>query len=340
MHSDGIVILSGHEVGSLLAGQEREIIEAVRRAYEAHARGASSLPHSTFLRFPDESSNRIIALPAYLGDGFEVAGLKWVSSFPRNLELGLDRASAVLILSSPETGRPEAILEGSIISARRTAASAALAAQHLQGAERATRMAVVGCGLINFETVRFVRAACPEVRSLVVFDLDSARAESFRDTCKSAFSELEVETAGRIEEALGSAPLISLATTATTPHISDLSPCAPGSTILHISLRDLTPEVILANDNIVDDVDHVARAQTSIHLAEQQVGNRDFVRGTLADVLGGTSPRSDERRIAIFSPFGLGVLDLAVGNLVYERSKAQQLGTVIPSFCPTSGLMK
>jgi 2,3-diaminopropionate biosynthesis protein SbnB len=340
LHSDGIVILSGHEVGSLLAGQEKEIIEAVRRAYEAHANGASSLPHSTFLRFPNESSNRIIALPAYLGDGFEVAGLKWVSSFPRNLELGLDRASAVLILSSPQTGRPEAILEGSIISARRTAASAALAAQHLQGDERATRMAVIGCGLINFETVRFVRAACPEVRSLVVFDLDAARANSFGETCKSAFEGLEVETAVRIEEALGSAPLISLATTATTPHISDLSPCAPGSTILHISLRDLTPEVILANDNIVDDVDHVARAQTSIHLAEQQVGNRDFVRGTLADVLNGTSPRSDARRIAIFSPFGLGVLDLAVGNLVYERSKAQHLGTVIPSFCPTSGLMK
>jgi len=53
----GIVILNGDETLSLLAGRELEIVDVVQRAYEAHARGESMLPHSTFLQFPDAESS-------------------------------------------------------------------------------------------------------------------------------------------------------------------------------------------------------------------------------------------------------------------------------------------
>lgn len=337
MCDNDILIIKGSDVAALLEGQELEVIRTVAKAYAAHARGESSLPHSTFLRFPDDPVSRIIALPAYLGDGFDVAGIKWVASFPSNLERGLDRASAVVILSSPTTGRPEAIVEGSIISAQRTAASAALAALALHQRRNDTSFGLVGCGLINFEVARYLLASQPHLRRVVVYDKSWERAESFRESCERHFPQLDVSVVDDLDTVFRQAALISFATTAVKPHIFDLSACMPGTTILHVSLRDLAPEVILACDNVVDDVDHVCRAQTSVHLAEQVSGGRDFIRCTLSDVLAGNCPvRQTPQGAQVFSPFGLGVLDMAVGKFVRDLGIAKGVGTLVPSFLPAA----
>ena len=333
MHDGDLLIVKGHEVDELLTGRELQLMQTVREAYETHHAGQSSLPHSTSLRFSHNDRNRIIALPAYLGGDFEVAGLKWISSFPENLNRGLERASAVMVLNSTSTGRPETILEGSLISAKRTAASAILAARTLTIGQEISTVGLVGAGLINFEVVRFLVASCAELSTLRVFDLDLSRATQFQNKCHETFDRVKVEVVRDIKDAFRNSSLISLATTATTPHIDDLSHCDPGTVILHISLRDLSPEVIFACDNIVDDVDHVCCANTSVHLAEQLVGNRDFIRCSLAEILrGDAGARRDEDSIAIFSPFGLGVLDLAVGTLVRDLAIANRVGTTLNSF--------
>lgn len=335
MHDGDIRILKGSEVRAVLAGRELELIQAVRMAYETHGDGDSSLPHSTFLRFPGQPLNRIIALPAYLGGECRIAGIKWVSSFPDNLHLGVDRASAVLIMNSPQTGRPETVLEGSVISAKRTAASAALAAQCLLSGNKVGRVGMIGCGLINFETARFLLALFPEVETFVLFDKDGARAKQFENKCRRTFNKVGIEIAEDVKAVLRNSPLISIATTALTPHIGELRECPRGSAILHTSLRDLAPEVILSCDNVVDDIDHVCRAQTSVHLAEQVVGHRDFIRCTLADILRGRAPaRKGSETVSVFSPFGLGVLDLAVGKLVRDLALQRGPETVIGSFLP------
>jgi ornithine cyclodeaminase len=330
-----LLLLSGREVSDLLAGQETEILHAVRRAYEAHARNQTALPFSTFLRFPADDRNRVIALPAYLGDSFNVAGIKWIASFPGNIERHMNRASAVIILNSPQTGIPEAIIEGSLISAKRTGASAALAAQQIHQFADETRFGLIGAGPINFEVLRFLLVAQPLLTSCVVFDLEETRVKQFAQKCAVEFPGLKLESAAAVEDVLSSCSLSSIATNARRPHISDLSASSPGSTILHVSLRDLTPEIILGSDNIVDDVDHVCRAQTSVHLAEQLTGDRSFLRCTLGDILTGAAPaRRDANSVAVFSPFGLGILDLAVSSLVCDLARDHKAGTVVESFLP------
>jgi ornithine cyclodeaminase len=332
----GLLLLTGNDILSLLMGREMEIMRAVQGAYLAHARGQSSLPQSTFLRFPLDSINRIIALPAYLEDEVKIAGVKWISSFPDNPKSGLDRASAVIILNSTQTGVPEALMEGSIISAKRTAASAALAAKHLRVEPDAPSITgLIGCGLINYEIVRFLLTACPDLRRFIIYDLDRSRARHFRGVCLISFSDLEMEIAEDAAGVLRPCSLISLATTASRPHIFDLSGCRPDCTVLHISLRDLSPQVILLADNVVDDIGHVCRAETSVHLAEQLAGCRDFIRCTLADILSGSAaPRGSGRKVTIFSPFGLGILDLAVADLAYRLAAESDYGTAIDRFLP------
>lgn len=330
-----MLILGASDVRAVLDGAERDVLSVVREAYSLHALGRTAVPHSVFLRFPSDDRNRIIALPAYLGTDCPVSGVKWVSSFPGNVTQGLDRASAAIILNSMRTGAPEVLLEASAISARRTAAGAALAAATLSSRAPETGVSLIGCGLINFEVLTYLRVALPSVRSLTLYDMRRDRADSFARKALSRWPDLRVDVAEQVTDAMTANTLVCLATTATVPHL-DATVARPGTLVLHLSLRDFTAESIRSCVNIVDDADHVFRAGTSLHLAERDVGTRDFVASSIGDVLvSGTQYVRDAAAVTVFSPFGLGCLDLAVADLVRQGALSRGLGTSLEDFLPT-----
>ena len=334
MSDNDVLIIGAAEVEAALKGRETHVIDAVQKAYETHCRGASSLPHSSFLRFPDSDKDRIICLPAYLGGDYQLAGVKWIASMPDNVARGMERASAVIILNDRVTGRPVAVMEGSIISKQRTAASAALASRVLAQGEPNT-IGFVGCGPINTSVAQFLTTVWPNTGRLVAFDLDSARAETFGVELLTRRPGLDFHVAANLQELLKECSMVSFGTTAIKPYVDDLEASPAGATILHVSLRDLTADVVLSNHNIVDDLDHVNRAATSIHLASEQAGHTNFVHSSLGDLLLGKTklPQRDGRKF-IFSPFGLGVLDLAVADLVLNTVADEGDGVLVKSFLP------
>ncbi|WP_316754414.1 2,3-diaminopropionate biosynthesis protein SbnB [Streptomyces herbicida] len=319
-------VISGAQVQQALAGREKEIVELVEATYRLHGAGDSVNPPSYFLRFPDRPKSRIIALPASIGGEDHVDGLKWVSSFPDNVAAGLPRASAVLILNDHDTGYPFACLESSIISATRTAASAALAADWLSRSRpRPTRIGFFGTGLIARYIHTFLAGTGWSFDQIGVYDVSADSTAGFTGYLRQAGTTAQVQVHDTAEELIRSSDLVVFATVAGEPHVTDQAWFAHHPLVLHVSLRDLAPEILLASANVVDDVEHCLKADTSPHLAEQLTGSRDFLDGTLDDVMCARHILPADRTV-IFSPFGLGVLDLAVGKYVYDEvARAGQL---------------
>ncbi|MFF0445676.1 2,3-diaminopropionate biosynthesis protein SbnB [Streptomyces sp. NPDC004609] len=331
-----MLILRRSDVTDVLSGREAETIDLVADAYRLHDEGLTSLPHSTFLRFPEErhGRDRIIGLPAYRGGERPVAGMKWIASFPGNVASGRERASASIVLNSLDDGHPVALVEGAVISARRTAASAALAARELTAGNAPDTVLLIGCGVINLEILRFLTAALPGLRQAALYDTEPERAARFAERCAREVPGVKAYPVRNAAEALGEHRLVSLATTAAVPHM-DLSACGPDTTVLHISLRDLTADAILRALNVVDDADHVCRERTSLDLAQRRTGDRSFVAASIGALLRGTAAIDREpRRPVVFSPFGLGVLDIALAEYVRTEAARRGLGVRVEGFLP------
>jgi len=316
-------IIIGNTIKKILTTSRREIIGVVHNAYLSHHKNLTVNPDSYFLRFPNKPESRIIALPAAIRGERPFSGIKWIASYPQNVAKGIPRASAVLILNNYEIGYPYACMEASLISAARTAASAALAAQVLAGETRRYRqVAFIGTGIIARNILDFLMAdGCP-IGEVIVHDLSSEYGHAFLSYAQKAYA-LRGFFSNTLEEAVNDAELVVLATAADTPYIVSPETFSAGQVVLNISPRDLSPNIILKSWNVVDDIDHCLKADTSPHLAEKMAGHRDFIHGTLAQcILKEIVP--DTHKPTIFSPFGLGVLDLAVGEMVYDQATASE----------------
>jgi alanine dehydrogenase len=284
---------------------------AVREAFVAHARGEWTMQPKLYVTNYPAGDFR--AMPA-LGGGHAL--LKWVTSFPGNPARGLPTVSGLVVLSDASTGLVEAVLDAGAVTALRTGAAAALAAEVL--GRPGTSVAVVGVGVNGRASARSVAALG---RELVLWDADEGRARAVAD-------ELGAGVAGSREEALAADVLVTV-----TPGKEILlgeGSLRPGQ---HVSLMGADgpgkAEVAVAE---------IARARVFCDEWEQASNGGELAAaveaGALAraDVtelgrvlLGEADGRRADDEITLFDSTGLAIQDLAIAIAAFERADELEL---------------
>ena len=327
-----ILLLNDAQVSDLLT--PADAYEAVVAALKCHAGGDVEQPLKPYVRprgrDQEYSGGRFIAMPAFLGGPFQVAGLKWIAGFPANVERGLPRASGMVILNSTETGRVLAIMECATLSARRTAAVAAISFDNL-APSGPRRVAVIGAGPIGRSILKALADdPARQIEDVRLCDLRRERAE--RVAAALVGSGLPpVRVFASAEETVAGANVIIPATAGSSGGYLKAEWLSPGWLIVAISLDDCTAEVFLSADHVVvDSFEDCCREEKLLHrLVKDGRFNREKVAARLGELVTGTARRPVQHGENVYvNPMGMAVEDLAVASTVYRKAAALGIGQV------------
>jgi N-[(2S)-2-amino-2-carboxyethyl]-L-glutamate dehydrogenase len=333
MPEQRVLFLNRTDIARVSGESSRVYLDAIEKALRLHAERKFVQPLKPYLRWrPDgHIADRIIAMPAYLGGEQPAAGIKWIGSKHDNPRVhGVERASALTILNDVETHYPVAILEGGLISNRRTAAVTAVAARYLARAGFDT-LACLGCGPIGHTQVNMLIESFPGIRRAFLFDIDRAAAEKHAAALLLAADgrDLKVTIADSAEAAVRAAEVIVTCTVADRPYLR-FSWLAPGSFVSNVSIMDVDKDVFLGADKVVvDDWDQCNREKKVINqLVEEGLFSRDRLHAELGEIVAGLRPgREQASEVILLNPMGMAVEDIACAHAIYEAAVATGVGT-------------
>ena len=268
----------------------------------------------------DGSKGIILIMPAWQADRY--VGIKTVNIFPDNTAHGLPGLFASYMLYDARTGQPLAYIDGTEITARRTAAASALAASRLARKD-ARRLLVVGAGRVATLLPPAYRQVLP-IEVVEVWARNALQAQALVDSLKT--QNIDAKLATDLAQAVARADVISCATLATDPVIQG-DWLSPGS---HLDLiGSFTPymreadDACFANASLyVDTPEAMQKSGDLLGPLSRGVISSDGVRGTLADLCRATvSGRQTAAERTVFKSVGTALEDLASAILVYEGAQ-------------------
>jgi ornithine cyclodeaminase len=327
--------------------------------------GPKADEHGLQMNFPQKSDiegfplddgpdRRFMAMPAYLGGRFHIAGQKYYGSNSHNSEKGLPRSILMVTLSDVETGAPKAIMSANLLSAMRTGAMPAMAATYLADRDSEV-LSLLGPGVINKCALMCYMEVLPNIRKIKIrgASINSKTALSMKSFIEEKYPRVnEIQICGSLEEACRDADVVSEAMSVTKDNMEEfhMDWFKKGATVFSMgSFLYRNYEEFLKTTMVVDNYgmyqkylsNFKARGEYDelgnkrewvimgihfVHLVDSGQTPRENVIN-LSDIVNGTAKgRTDKDEIVMCSIGGMPLEDLSWGYDCYQRALEMGIG--------------
>jgi len=309
-----------HEIGI----DWEKLVDVIEETVKCLGQGDFVQPVKPYLRYRD-LKNRIIAMPAFIGGDFDMAGIKWIASFPGNIRKGIPRAHSVVILNKAASGEPVAIINTALLSIIRTAAVTGLMIRYFNNVRplKEINLGIIGWGPIGRNQLKMCLDLWGDkIAKIFLYDLRKIEkpAIDFAPQDKIVVTE-------SWEQAYLDADVCITATVSKAPYI-DKEP-KKGSLQLNVSLRDYATDIYdyVKDSIIVDDWEEICREKTDIEMMHLEKGLKKEHTQSMVDMVTGNCMKDYPADVPImFNPMGMAVFDMAVGSYYFNEARRKCLG--------------
>jgi ornithine cyclodeaminase len=324
----------------------REAIEIVKGAFAQLSAGKAAVPLRTQL--PVERHEGVtLFMPAYLSESDDL-GVKIVSVFPRNLQMGWPTIFALVVVVEAATGRPLAVMDGTYLTALRTGAASG-AATDLLARKDAEVAAIFGAGAQG-RTQLLAVCQVRDIEKAWVYDINPQAAERYVQEMRGKGGiPADLKVASSPAEAVREADVLCTATTSKTPVFADGDPSGRASEPalsgakrrslkpgVHINaVGSFTPEMqeipeqIVGRARIVVDSREACLAEAGDLIIPIRKGliTEGDIYAELGEIAVGIKPgRESAEEITLFKSVGNAVQDVSVARAVLTQAEKLGLG--------------
>lgn len=323
-----MLVLSEQQVQSLI--DIGELIAALKRAHVQYSTGNAVMPVRLVVPLP-QIQGRITSMPGFLTDD-KALGMKVVTYFQENPKKGLPAILATIFLFSAETGKIIATMDGSYITAIRTACASAMATEALAN-PRTPVLGILGAGV----QARAHIQALTCVRKIECIRLYSPSRTSAAAIKKDMAPQLNcaIDVSDSAESVARHADLLVTVTTAKEPIIKP-EWLKPGVHINAVGshrpdLREIDGATLARAKIVVDSREAIMAECGDILLAlkEKSIGE-NAIHADIGEVLAGTkSGRNKSDEVTLYKSVGIAIQDVAAAHLVYRKALEKGVGTIV-----------
>ena len=323
--------------------------------------GVNHNSHGAQVIFPDDQQfegmpknaddRRFMAMPAYLGGKYQMAGMKWYGSNCENKASGLPRSILMMMLNDKDTGAPLALMSANLVSCYRTGAIPGVGAKYLAGKDSET-VTIIGPGVMGRTCLLAFLSVCPKITTVKVKGRGLRSLHAFEEFVKKECPQIQqVIVCDSMEEAVKDSDIICVTSTAPVkeidfPYIAEdwvkkgALICLPSAARFDDDFLINRCKKVVDNYKLYEawaeefpypsyEMVQIIGSKFTDYLHEGRIQREDIV--DIADIINKKHPgRESDDEIIVYSVGGMPVEDIAWGGTVYRNALKEGIGVELP----------